>query len=63
MLRRKRPRCDGTLIIHLDRTATCTNESCPAPQMVERMIDYHSMFIPCSEAFDAARCPRCVDLA
>jgi len=59
MFFRERTDCDGVLIVHLDKTTTCTNLDCPAPDVFEHMVDAHMKFVGCTNAFDFADCPHC----
>lgn len=51
--------CGGVLIVHQDRTATCSWLDCPASGLFERMVDAHATFVPCRDVFVAPPCPRC----
>lgn len=58
MFLEERKMCDGVLIVHLDRTTTCTNTDCVAPALIRCIVDLHSTFVPC-RAIDSQGCPRC----
>lgn len=51
--------CSGVLIIHGDKSVTCTAHECRDLRMIEQMIDAHSMFVPCHSAFGSQGCPAC----
>jgi len=51
--------CSGVLIIHGDRSVTCTSHDCGDLRMIEQLIDAHSMFVPCNSAFGSKGCPAC----
>lgn len=56
---RRHAHCGAVLVIHRDRTATCSAVECPASELFERMVDAHASFAPCEDLFDASACPRC----
>jgi hypothetical protein len=51
--------CDGTVIVHLDRSATCTNAGCDEPGTTTALTERHDWFVPCTESL-AGACPRCL---
>jgi hypothetical protein len=58
--RMQRPvECDGVVIVHRDRSATCTDTRCSQPPTETRaLIGCHSWFVPCTESL-LDGCPRC----
>ncbi|GEM_PF-3157391 len=56
---RQHTHCGAVLIVHQDRTATCSDVGCPAVGLFERMLDAHTTFVPCRAVFDSQACPRC----
>jgi len=51
--------CNGTVVVHEDRSFTCTSEACPVAAMVAAVVSYHTRFVPCRSAFAEHGCPRC----
>jgi hypothetical protein len=54
--------CDGVIIVHVDRTITCTNPDCDVVDSVLDLFDRHCWFIPCAETL-GSRCPTCRSLS
>jgi len=54
-----RPPCDGTIIVHEDRTFTCSNETCTVTASVDATISWHTRFSACRSVFSDEGCPRC----
>ena len=51
--------CDGMVIVHDDRTFTCSNGDCTVTTPAEALISTHSRFFACRSVFTESGCPRC----
>jgi len=51
--------CDGIVIVHDDRTFTCSNTDCAVTTSAEAVIALHSRFYACRSAFAPRGCPKC----
>jgi len=51
--------CDGTVIVHEDRSFTCSNGRCRVTRSVAAVLSYHTRFVPCRSVFAQSGCPRC----
>jgi len=52
-------KCDGTVIVHQDRSLTCSNSSCTVMAAVEAVTSWHQRFVACRQVFGEEGCPRC----
>lgn len=50
--------CSGTVLVHDDRSFTCSQDACSVTGSVEAVITDHSRFIPC-RSVSPEGCPRC----
>jgi len=50
--------CNGTVIVHRDRTMTCTELPCPQETGIGYWLNLHSAFMPCSTTLGEG-CPIC----
>ena len=55
------PRCPGVLVVHLDKTVTCTSPDCEVFRTFNDMISGHCMFVTCDEDW-ASTNVRAVDM-
>jgi len=53
------PSCDGTVIVHEDRTFTCTNSSCTVLASADATVSWHTRFLACRSVFTDEGCPKC----
>jgi hypothetical protein len=53
------PGCDGTVIVHEDRTFTCTNNNCSVLASADTTVSWHTRFLACQSVFTDEGCPRC----
>jgi hypothetical protein len=53
------PHCEGTVVVHEDRSLTCTNSDCNIFVAVDSMVSWHARFLACRAVFTENGCPRC----
>jgi len=51
--------CNGTVVVHDDRTFTCTDRACPDQAPIAVVVSAHARFLSCHNVFLDATCPRC----
>jgi len=51
--------CGGTVIVHDDRTFTCSNGLCVVAASVEAIVSRHVRFVACRKVFGEEGCPKC----
>ena len=51
--------CDGTVIVHDDRSFTCSNDVCTRTASDAVLVAFHGRFVPCARVFAEGGCPRC----
>jgi hypothetical protein len=51
--------CNGTVIVHDDRTFTCTDLACAVQAPTAVVVSVHARFLSCHHAFCDATCPHC----
>lgn len=54
--------CAGTVIVHSDRTMTCTDPDCPIPAGAAFMA-HHVVYVACNSLGHDEPCPRCASVA
>ena len=42
--------CDGTVIVHDDRSSTCSNDVCTMTASNEAIVAFHGRFVPCASS-------------
>jgi hypothetical protein len=51
--------CNETVIVHDDRSFTCSNNDCTITASVEVVVSFHTSFVACRSVFAQGGCPRC----
>ena len=51
--------CAGTIIVHVDRSLTCTDGECRVPPTRAHVVSGHAWFLPCHSLDQTQVCPRC----